>query len=217
MVRVMLHALILHALILHALPLLSPVQADVVRQADPAQVSAIDAIDCRLDVPGYMQFAMALEGDEDLAAKRHWKKVTSRNSFMTEYELPAPITVAHRYATRRIAFTADAILAVLDLADPAVIAREEQVANTMNAEPLIADMVASGKASRAEAESAIKFRKFLGSRTIRDVTERASDGEGFGSHMTIARSISNATTHPGKTLYGCSYRLELLDKDGTPL
>jgi hypothetical protein len=33
----------------------------------------------------------------------------------------------------------------------------------------------------------------------------------------VARSISNATTHPGKTFYGCAYRMEMLDKDGKPL
>jgi hypothetical protein len=35
--------------------------------------------------------------------------------------------------------------------------------------------------------------------------------------MIIGRNVSNATTHPGKTFYGCSYRIELIGKDGQPL
>ncbi|RYY17186.1 MAG: hypothetical protein EON55_02760, partial [Alphaproteobacteria bacterium] len=44
-------------------------------QADPADVEVVDAIDCRLDQASYMQFAMAVAGEEQLARKRHWKKV----------------------------------------------------------------------------------------------------------------------------------------------
>jgi hypothetical protein len=184
---------------------------------DPAQVTEIDAIECRLDVPSYQGFALALEGEEKLATKRQWKKVASANPLLLEYELPAPITVAGTYTTRRIAFSSDAILAVLDLADPAVIADGEKIANTMDAEPMIDSIVASGRASRAEAERLITFRKFLGERVIKEVIEPATGEEQFGSRTIVARSISNASTHRGKTLYGCGYRMEILDKDGAPL
>jgi len=185
-------------------------------ETEPEHVREIDAIDCRLDVPGYNGFAMAVTG-EDLARKRHWRKIAGSNPFMSEYELPAPIVVAGSYRTRRIAFTSDSIVAVLDLADPAVIARAEKIENAMDAEPMIAALTASGKATRAQVEAEIQFRKFLGERIVKDVTEPAAQGESFGSRMIIARSISNTTTHPGKTLYGCSYRMELLDRDGKPL
>jgi hypothetical protein len=42
-------------------------------------------------------------------------------------------------------------------------------------------------------------------------------GESFGLHTTITREISNVSTAPGKTLYGCSYSQEITDKDGKPL
>jgi hypothetical protein len=184
---------------------------------DPAQVREVDALDCRLDVPRYQRFAFALEGEEHLARRRGWKKLPSANSFLQEYELPAAITVAGAYRTRRIAFSADAILAVLDVADPTEIARKEQIANTMDAEPMIAALVASGKVSRAEAERMFTFRKFLGQRVVQETTEPAAERDGFGSHMSVARSISNANTHPGKTFYGCAYRMEVLDSDGVPL
>lgn len=200
-----------------ALALATPAPEPGDAENDPASIREIDAIDCRLDVPSYTAFAMAVGGKDGIARQRHWKKVASRNAFLSEYELPGAIVVGGAYSTRRIAFTASGILAILDVADPAVIARAEQIDNTMSAEPLIDAIVASGAASRAQAEAEIRFRKFLGERILHDHTDRALAGEDFGSHVVVARSVSNATTHPGKTFYGCSYRMEILDKDGSPL
>lgn len=184
---------------------------------DPMQVREADAIACRLDGPTYRRFAFAIEGEEKIARKRGWKKVASTNPMLLEFDLPAPIAVAPGYSTRRIAFTGDGILAVLDLADPGVIAAQEQIANTMDPEPMIAALVASGKVTRAEAEGMIEFRKFLGEKVVQDVTEPAAEPGGYGSRTVIAHTISNTTTHKGKTFYGCSYRMEILDENGDPL
>lgn len=181
-----------------------------------AATSEVDAINCRLDVPSYMQFAIAIDGEEKLAHTRHWKRVASRNAFLNEYQLPQAIVVG-AYSTRRIAFTSNAIVAILDLPDPATLARAENVENAMDATPMIDALVATGKMTRAQAEAAVPFRKFMGERILKDVTEPAGQGESYGSHSVVARTISNATTHPGKTFYGCSYRFEMLDKDGAPL
>ncbi|MEO8373724.1 MAG: hypothetical protein ABI471_00760 [Sphingomonas bacterium] len=78
-------------------------------------------------------------------------------------------------------------------------------------------MVASGKATRAEIEAATRSRKFLGEKILVDRTEPPTAGESFGTHTIIGPNVSNATTHPGKTFYGCSYRIELIGKDGQPL
>lgn len=177
------------------------------------EVSEVDAIACRLSVPDYTGFALSLD---DVAKARHWKQIPSANAFLSEYELPADILVAGSHRTRRIAFSANAILAILDVADPAEIARGENIENQMDPAPLIAELAGPDGKHRAEAEAAVKFRKFLGERILKDETEPA-DGEAFRMHMTVARSISNVTSHPGKTLYGCSYRMEMLDKDGKPL
>lgn len=184
---------------------------------DPADVEEVDAIDCRLDQASYMQFAMAVAGEEQLARKRHWKKVAPKTSFIDEYQLPKPIVVAGSYSTRHIGFTGNGILAILDVPDPAIIARAEHVDNVVTAQPLIDAIVATGKRTRSQVEADMPFRKFLGERIIQDKTEPARDGEDFGSHVVVARTISNATTHPGKTFYGCSYRFEMLDKDGKSL
>jgi hypothetical protein len=202
---------------LYALALASTLQHADAANSGPADTSEVDAINCRLDVPGYMQFAMAIDGEEKLAQKRHWKRIASRNAFMNEYELPQAITVAGAHSTRRIAFTGNAILAILDLPEPATVARPERVENAMSVEPMIDALVGTGNMTRAQAEAAVPFRKFMGERILKDVTEPAGQGESYGSHMVVARTISNATTHPGKTFYGCSYRFEMLDKDGAPL
>jgi hypothetical protein len=172
-------------------------------ETDPADFPEIDANSCRLDVPGYMRFAMAIDGEEQLARTWGWKKIASPSSFMAEYDLPKPITVAGSYSTRRIAFTRDAILAVLNVADPAIVARADKIDNSMSAQPMIDAMVASGKVIRAQAKAEFPFRKFLGERIMTDVTEPAGKDD-YGSHMVVARTISNVTTHPAKTLYGCA-------------
>ena len=182
----------------------------------PATVSELDAIACRLDAPSYTGFALAVSGDDGIAAQRHWHRIEGGNPFLAEYALPAPITVAG-LATSRIAFSASGIVAILDLPDPAVVAGPEGVANAADAEPLIAAIVAAGKATRAEIEGELPFRKFLGERVVSDTVALPTRDESFGTHTRIARTIANATTHPGKTLYGCSYRIELIDRDGKPL
>lgn len=183
----------------------------------PDSVNEVDAINCRLDAPSYNGFAFAVVGKANLAARRHWKKVVSSNPFMDEYDLPAPVLVTGTYRTSRIAFTSTGILAILDLADPTILAREEGIANAADPEPLIAELVATGKVTRAEIEADMKFRKFLGERVLVDTKELPKDDESFGAHTIISRNISNVTSHPGKTLYGCSYKIELIDKDGKPL
>lgn len=192
---------------------LAAVQDD---EVDPAKIDVRDAIACRLDAPTYNGFAMAVAGDDALAAKLGWKPVKSGNFLMKEYELPAPIVVAGEYSTRRIAFTSTGVLAILDQPDPAVVARKEKIENGMPTEGLIDTLVASGKVTRAQAEAEIKFHKFLGERVISDVTDPAS-GDHFRARTRIALNVSNVATHPGKTLYGCSYKIVLLDKDGNPL
>jgi hypothetical protein len=191
----------------------APMQDD---EVDPAKIDVRDAIACRLDAPTYNGFAMAAAGDDALAAKLGWKPVKSSNFLMKEYELPAPITVAGSYSTRRIAFTSSGMLAILDEPNPETVARKEQIENTMGSDGLVDALVASGKVTRAQAEAEIKFRKFLGERVVSDVTDPA-DGDHFRARTRISLNVSNVTSHPGKTLYGCSYKMELLDKDGNPL
>jgi hypothetical protein len=112
-------------------------------------------------------------------------------------------------------------MAILDLANPAMIAGNEGIVNEMDDDAAVAEIAtaaqAAGAATRDKADAEMRFRKFLGQRVLVDVNEPANDADGFGTRTVIARSISNVTSHPGKTLYGCSYRIELLGRDGKPL
>jgi hypothetical protein len=184
---------------------------------NPASVSVVDAIECRLQAPVYNGFAWALNGEEKLVERMHWTKIENDNPFLSEYDLPEPITVAGHYSTRRVAFTSTGVLAVLDLPDPGVLGAELKIENEMSADPMIEAIVASGKATRAEVEAEITFRKFLGQKIVSD-TQRPPEGDdSFGDHTVISLNVSNVTSHPGKTFYGCSYKMELTDKDGNPL
>ena len=140
---------------------------------------------------------------------------------MAEYELPEPVLITGTWSTRRIAFSASGVMAILDVADPTVVANGEGIRNELETDAEIAEIANAaehaGVASRAEVESGLIFRKFLGQRVLVDVTELATEVDGFGTHTVIARSISNLTSHPGKTLYGCSYKIELLGREGNPL
>ena len=192
----------------------APLPAIAQDEFDPATVTEIDAIECRLGVPTYNGFA----GDiDEVASHRRWRKVKTGNPFLLEYELPAAIAVAGDYRTRRVAFTASGIVAILDLADPAVVARTEGIENAMDPSPFLDAAAASGQFPRAEIDAQVQFRKFLGERVVSEITEPATEPGGYGVHATVSRSIFNVTTHPGKTLYGCSYTIELLDDAGKPL
>lgn len=188
---------------------------------DPAEVDIADAINCHLDAPSYNAFAWALSGEEKLAERFGWRKIESPNPFLAQYELPQPVLVTGTWTTRRIAFSSSGVMAILDLADPAEIAREEGIVNALESDAAVAEIAraaqTAGVATRNEVEAETPFRKFLGQRILVDVTEPANEADEFGTHTVIARSISNVTSHPGKTLYGCSYRIELLDRDGKPL
>jgi hypothetical protein len=210
------------------LPLLfaaTPPWAGQDADVDPATVDIVDAINCRVDAPTYNGFAMAI-GSDGLAERRGWRKIAGKNPFLAEYELPRPVTVAGNWSTRRVGFSSSGVVAILDLADPKQIAAGEGIINRLDTDAAI-DAIAAAAAAAAAGEARvatgdkvrrdIPFRKFMGQRVLSDVTEPATEKDGFGTHTVIARSISNATSHPGKTLYGCSYRIELLGRDGKPL
>ena len=184
---------------------------------DPMKIDVVDAIECRLDAPTYNALAFSLDGEDKIAERRKWTKIPSKNMMMAEYQLPAPITVAGHYTTRRIALTSSGILAVLDLPDPGPLAKEQGIVNAADAGPLVDSL---GKEEQVPPELLAAMRrsgKFLGEKIMSDTTEKATAENHFGAHTVISRNVSTVTTHPGKTLYGCSYQITLLDKNGNPI
>jgi hypothetical protein len=175
---------------------------------DPMRVDVRDAITCKIDAPTYNSFALSIGDDYK---KRGWKKVKSDNPFLNEYVLAQPINVAG-LQTNRIAFSASAVMAVLDLADPSIAAKPEGIINEADPAALFDDL----QLTPQQIAEIPKTDKFMGQKILTDVTEK-EEGLSFQTRTVIARTISNVSTLPGKTLYGCSYRIEILDKNGQPI
>lgn len=190
-----------------SLAVAAPLPAQDDTAFDPMLVLETDAIACGLDAAQYTGFALSISGGDGIAKARKWRKIKQSNPFIEEYELPAPIKVAG-YTTRRIAFSANALVAVLDLPDPGVVAAPEGITNAV-------DDAAAQMGLPSPPPGA--FHKFMGERVLVDRTEPAAEEGGFGMHEIVAKTVSNVDTHPGKTLYGCSYRIEMLDENGKPL
>ncbi|QNA82734.1 hypothetical protein G4G27_00955 [Sphingomonas sp. So64.6b] len=166
----------LSALILFA----SPATAQSDEEFDPAKVDVVDAINCAIDARDYMGFSITL-GDEDSGyRKRGWIKQESGNPFLSQYRLPAPIEIGG-HQTRTIVFSSNAVLAVLDIPDPNDLAEQEGIEN-----------VAPGSG------------KFLGEREMLNKVEKDPEN-GWTITTRITRNLSNVSSHPGKTLLGCSY------------
>lgn len=156
---------------------------------DPLTVDVVDALECRLDPRTYNGFAFTIGSDDSGYRARGWKRRKSNNPFLSQYELPKPITIAgHR--TRTVVFSSTAIMAVLD-ADLNELARHENIENAMDASQKLG-----------------ASRKFLGERVISSKSE-TDNGLRFAS--TVKRVLSNVTSHPTKALLGCSYSVELKD------
>ncbi len=177
-------------------------EADAEDEFDPLAVSLEDAINCRLDARTYNGFALNVGGDDGVAKARKWRLIKTDNPFLNEYQLPAPVSVAGM-RTARIAFSSSGVLAVLDLVDPKPLAKAEQIEN--EADPAI---LFKGMGLTPEQIKALPGgNKFLGEREI--VSKEEKD-EKIGLIFTtkVKRSISTVSSHPGKTLYGCSYRVD---------
>ena len=168
-----------------AMALAFPVAAQETEDFDPATVDLAKLVECRTyDVPSYNGFAFWLAGTDGAEAREHLglTEVKTDNFLLKQYRLAAPISVFGR-TTRLVAFNSSGPLAVLDEADP---------------HPL---------AQQLEIEPAIDVpNKFLGEKVISETNETVGDTR-FGMRVTL--NVSTVSSHPGTTLAGCSYRLEV--------
>jgi hypothetical protein len=169
---------------------------------DPLSVSLEDAVNCRLDARAYNGFALNVGGDNGVAKARKWKLIKTDNPFLNEYQLPEPLSIASMKTTR-IAFSSSGVLAVLDLADPKALAKAEQIENQADPEVLFKGMGLTPEQMKALPGG----KKFLGEHEI--VSKEEKDEElGLIFTAKVKRTISTVSSHPGKTLYGCSYRID---------
>jgi hypothetical protein len=152
---------------------------------DPETVPIEDVISCKIKAPYYMGFIMTLTTDNEPGSwqKRGWKKTDAKNTWLSQYRLPAPITV-FGHQTSDVAFTNSGMLAVLDMADPLPIAKENGI------------------------ESLPLPGRFMGQKILES---GSTDDKELGMKITTQTSlnVSTVASHPGKTLIGCSYRMDM--------
>lgn len=168
-----------------AMALAFPVAAQEVEDFDPATVDLAKLIECRTyDVPSYNGFAFWLAGTDGAEARKHLglTEVKTDNFLLKQYRLATPISVFGR-TTRLVAFNNSGPLAVLDEADPHPLAKQLEIKPAIDVP-----------------------NKFLGEKVISETNEKVGDTS-FGMRVTL--NVSTVSSHPGKTLAGCSYRLEV--------
>lgn len=144
-------------------------------------------IECRATYEAFMGL-VPVQADPLAAVSLGWRPQPQANLFMVEYQLNTPIEVfGHR--TTHIAFAGDAILAVLDLEDPRVLARELQLETGIDTP----EKVLFGLEVRAEEVA-------------------GADGQPAWIDSAVI-NVSNVDSHPGKTLAGCSYSRDPLEPE----
>lgn len=161
------------------------------------------ALDCKLDARTYNGFALQLQDPSVGWKKRRWEQVKSGNPFLSEFALPKPVAIAG-YKTNRIAFSAGAVLAILDEPDAAKVGATLGISNQ-------ADGAAKTLGLPVDLAATVpRTGKFLGEAEVLDQKER-DESSGMTFHTRIARSVSTVTSHPGKTLAGCAYGISTWD------
>ena len=155
---------------------------------DPATLDMAKLIECKTYAPPqYNALAFWLSEDDGRAAMDRFglTEVKSGNPMLRTFALKAPLAVFGRQ-TRRIAFASSGPLAILDEADPHPLAHELGVVPAVDVPG-----------------------KFLGEREIAVSSERdAKTGMVFKSR--VALNVSTVISHPGKTLAGCSYVIDVM-------
>jgi len=158
--------------------------------ADAAPLDLTALIECRQSVSGYDAVAPVV-ADPLKAVANGLQPLPQTNQFMTEFRLAAPITVFGERA-EYITVAGASIMAILDLADPRPLAK------------------------RLALEDGVDTpAKFMAGRELvsRDVTDPRT-GEALIESVIL--SLSTVKTHPGKTLAGCTYSLDLPPEEDTP-
>ena len=169
------------------LPLLL-LSATPLASANPPDLVAL--IECRQGVSDFAQLAPVV-ADPLKAIALGWQPLPQTNLFMAEYRLTAPVSV-FGHSSDHIALAGGTIVALLDMPDPRPLAAELELEEGVNT-----------------PEKAMYGRELVS----RDVID-AKTGEALIESVIL--SVSNVKSHPGKTLAGCTYSLDLPAEDEMP-
>lgn len=175
------------ALLVALVPLSTAAQETEPPPFDPHSVDLPALIACRDTPENFMALAIALQ-DPLNAVSLGWRPLPQTNMFLSEYALTAPIEVfGHR--SDHIAFAGSSVMAILDLPDPRPLAKELDLETAIDT-----------------PEKAM-FGKELVSEEIR------AEASGLVLIRSLVLNVSNVTSHPGKTLVGCTYSIDLEEEN----
>lgn len=172
------------------LPMFAPLLALCLPQSSAAQEARPDLaalIECRGDLGQLTALAPLLE-DPLKAVAQGWEPLPQANMFMSEYRLLVPIRV-FGHDTNHVAFSGSGIVAVLDLPDPRPLAKQLALETAV------------------DTPTKAMFGKEVRSEDVRDPTT------GKALIDSAVLNVSNVSSHPGKTLAGCSYSLDVPEDD----
>lgn len=171
-------------------PALSLLMLAVAPAAWAAPLDLAALVECRQDVAAHAALT-AIVADPLKAVANGLQPLPQQNRFMSEFRLAEPLTVFGRQA-EYLAVAGASIMAVLDEADPRPLARELKLETAYDADG-----------------------KFMAGRELvsRDVTDPAT---GEAQIESIILSVSTVQSHPGRTLAGCTYSLDLPAEDEQP-
>ena len=168
--------------LLRMYPLLLAAALPATALADPA-IDLPALIECRQGVSEFVALA-PIAADPLKAVALGWRPLPQGNLFMSEYVLNTPVTVFGR-STDHIAVAGTSIVAIFELPDPRPLAEELKLETGYDTDG-----------------------KFMAGRELvsRDVVD-AKTGEPMIESVIL--SVSNVKSHPGKTLAGCTYSLDI--------
>ncbi len=157
--------------------------------AAPLDLAAL--IECRQGVADYAAVAPVV-ADPLKAVANGLQPLPQGNPFMTEFRLATPLTVFGQ-RTEYVAVAGASIMAILDLADPRPLAKTLALEDGVDTPD-----------------------KFMAGRELvsRDVTDPKT---GEPMIESIILSLSTVKTHPGRTLAGCTYSLDLPAEEEAPV
>jgi hypothetical protein len=144
-------------------------------------------IECRQRVADYDAVATVVD-DPLKAVANGMAPLPQTNQFMAEYRLATPLTVFDQ-RTEQVTVSGASIMAILDVADPRPLAKALKLEDGVD-----------------------NPDKFMAGREVvsRDVTDPRT---GEPMIESIILSVSTVKSHPGKTLAGCTYSLDLPAED----
>lgn len=164
-----------------ALPLAAAADDENYRDAAQVQAELVKVLTCQADRAEYERLGSALTPiyyeKPAQPALAGWSLVKDENSFVAVMNLPKPVTV-YGHAATQVMMAGQGLLAVLD-----------------------GDHVDALSAELKLAPSTEPLAKHIRTRTVR------VQPIGDGIEATIVQTVSTITTHPGKTMVGCEYRM----------